>query len=100
MLEKEMRKRKESARDNRIFSCGIGGLAPTPNPRCGTHQELCHLPCHQDDGRSLVVPFCQLRHGRAHSMYTLFSSGSHNPWQAPKKHPGHQVRLGAANHQE
>ena len=41
---------ERGTRDNQIFSRGIGGLAPTPSPRCDTHEELCHLPNHQEMG--------------------------------------------------
>jgi hypothetical protein len=32
------------------FSRGVDVLAHTPNPRCDTHKEYCHLPSHQDEG--------------------------------------------------
>ena len=41
---------ERGTRDNRIFLRGIDGLAPTPSPRCDTHEELCHLPNHQEIG--------------------------------------------------
>ena len=46
----EMLKVERGTRDNQIFFRGIGGLAPTPSPRCDTHEELCHLPNHQEMG--------------------------------------------------
>ena len=58
----------ESKGVKRIFSCGIDDLAITPNPRCDTHKGLCHLPCHIDNGCSLGVSVCHLRHGGAQTM--------------------------------
>ena len=40
----EMHREIVRARDNRIFFCGIGGLASSSSPRCGSHQVHYHLP--------------------------------------------------------
>jgi hypothetical protein len=92
----------ESKGGKRIFSCGIGDLTITPNPRCDTHKGLCHLPCHIDNGRSLGVSVYHLRHGGAQTMYkvTKTSFGLLQSPQQASKDPDHQDHLGAANHQE
>ena len=42
---------KESGQETTgFFSRGIDVLAHTPNPRCDTHKESCHLPSHRDEG--------------------------------------------------
>jgi hypothetical protein len=74
-----------------IFSCGIGDLAITPNPRCDTHKGLCHLPCHIDTGRSLGVFVCHLRYGEAQTMYKITKTSFGLP-QSPQqalKDPDH-----------
>jgi hypothetical protein len=85
-----------------IFSCGIGDLAITHNPRCDTRKGLCHLPCHIDNERSLGVFVYHLRHGGAQTMYKVTKTSFGLP-QSPRqalKDPDHQDHLGAANHQE
>jgi hypothetical protein len=85
-----------------IFSSGISDLIITPNPRCDTHKRLCHLLSHIDNGRSLGVSVCHLRHGGAQTMYKVTKTSFgllQSPRQAPND-PNHQDRLGAANHQE
>jgi hypothetical protein len=85
----------------RIFFRGIDNLVIIPNPRCDTHNGLCHLPCHIDNGHSLGVSICHLRYGGAQTMYKVTKTFGipRSPWQALKD-PDHQDRLGAANHQE
>jgi hypothetical protein len=92
----------ESKGGKRNFSRGIGDLAIIPNPRCDTHKGLCHIPCHIDNGRSLGVSVCHLRHGGTQTMYKVTKTSfglPQSPRQAPKD-PDHQDLLGAANHQE
>jgi hypothetical protein len=84
------------------FFCGISDLAITPNPCCDTHKGLYHLPCHIDNGHSLGVSVCHLRHGGAQTMYKVTKTSFGLP-QSPRqalKDPDHEDRLGAANHQE
>jgi hypothetical protein len=84
------------------FPRRLGDLAITTNPRCDTHKGLCHLPCHIDNGHSLGVSVCHLRHGGAQTTYNVTKTSfglPQSPWQALKD-PDHQEHLGAANHQE
>src|SRR6185312_8747518 len=75
---------KEWTRDNRIFSRGIDVLAHTPNPRCDTHKESCHLPSHRDEGAHKESPFTIPAWWRSSHVQSS-SPGSHNPWQAPRE---------------
>jgi hypothetical protein len=85
-----------------FFSRGISDLAITSNPRCDTHNGLCHLLCHIDNGCSLGLSVCHLQHGGAQTMYkvTKTSFGLPQSPQQALKDPDHQDRLGATNHQE
>jgi hypothetical protein len=85
-----------------IFSRGIGDLAITPNPRCDTHKGLCHLPYHIDNGRSLGVSICHLRHGGAQTMNKVSKTSIELPQSSQQalKDPNQQDCLVAANHQE